>query len=454
MQAIDIMKGGLMTKQPWKHFAVTCAVLGKVMNASLSSAQETGKLLGLKGGGRLANIGVRSCAVLATLALSVVSIGAANPAAADNAGPQAKTKAQAGTIGPVKRPPIEQQWETWRKAMVRSQRPKKACFVATYPQKTWKEVQCVTPRPVPFGPNGGVRPFTVGNGTDFSAQVTGNTSAAEGSFEKVVGVASETGGGTANKYSLQLNTNRFSTVTCAGAADQATCQGWEQFIYSSVVHGGILIEYWLYGYNNPCPTSPTIWISDNLGNCFINSRAIQVPVQPITSLSQMTLTGDVTDQVTLAVGGMMFTAPGDNLFPDLTNGWRVTEFNIFGDGGFTPSADFNAGSTMDVRTRVNSGMGATPPTCDATGFTGERNNLTMVSAPAVINDVNWPSIVFTQSNNAPTPASCDNADSIGDTHLKTFADLYYDFQASGDFVLAEDGPDAPDLDRNCHRPVR
>jgi hypothetical protein len=197
----------------------------------------------------------------------------------------------------------------------------------------------------------------------------------------------------------------------------------------------------MIGYNNPCPAG---W-NPSGGNCFINNAmALPVPVQPINSnasLTQMTLNGDITDQVTLTVGGTMFTAPGDNHFPDLTNGWRVTEFNIFGDASATPSADLNAGSTMDVRTAVNSGMGATPPTCDGTGFTFERNNLTLVSAPVMAPDVIWPSIIFTQTNNAPTPKSCANADSIGDTHLTTFAGLYYDFQASGDFVLAHDGSD-------------
>jgi hypothetical protein len=446
------MKGGFVMKQTQKHFAFTCAVLGKVMNTCFSLAQETGKLLGLRGGGRLMNVGLKS-SILATLVLSVVSIAAPKVASADNAGPQDRTptsvqpqpkpKVVEGTNPRIKVSPImlKQQQEVWRKAMVRSERPKKGCFVATYPQKTWTEVPCETPRPVPFGPKRGARPFTVGNGVDFSAQVTGNTSAAEGTFENVVGVTSETGGGTANKYSLQLNTNTFSTTTCSGAANPATCQGWEQFIYSSVTLSEILIQYWLLGYNNPCPAG---WTSDGAGDCFINNAgALHVPVQVINaaSLDQMTLNGDTTDQVTLTAGGMMFTAPGDNHFPDLTNGWRISEFNIFGDSSGTPSADFNAGSTMDVRTRVNSGMGATPPTCDTTGFTFERNNLTLVTAPAVIADVNWPSIVFTQSNNAPTPVSCDNADSIGDTHLKTFAGLYYDFQASGDFMLAEDGPD-------------
>lgn len=381
-------------------------------------------------------------AFTSTLALSLLSLTTVNAAAQPQPKPKITGEPQIkGTIGPVTRPPTFQQREIWRKAMVRSERPKKGCFMATYPQKTWKEVPCETPRPVPFGPKRGARPFTVGNGTDFSAQVTGNTSAAEGTFENIVGVTGVTGGGTANKYSLQLNTNTFSTTTCSGAANPATCQGWEQFIYSSVTLSEILIQYWLLGYNNPCPAG---WTSDGGGDCFINNAgALHVPVQAInaTTLGQMTLNGDITDQVTLTAGGTMFSAPGDNHFPDLTNGWRISEFNIFGDSAGTPSADFNAGSTLDVRTRVNSGMGAIPPTCDGTGFTGEVNNLTLVSAPALINDVNWPSIVFTQSNNAPTPVSCDNADSIGDTHLTTFSGLYYDFQASGDFLLATAGPD-------------
>ncbi len=115
---------------------------------------------------------------------------------------------------------------------------------------------------------------------------------------------------------------------------------------------------------------------------------------------------------------------------------------MVGDGGGS-DATFNAGTTITVRTAVNSGMGAVPPTCDSVGFTGETNNLTLVTAPVLTqaNDLNWPSIAFTETNNAPTPVSCSTADSIGDTHLTTFAGLYYDFQASGDFLLASAGPD-------------
>ena len=38
-------------------------------------------------------------------------------------------------------------------------------------------------------------------------------------------------------------------------------------------------------------------------------------------------------------------------------------------------------------------------------------------------------------------ASCATAAGIGDTHLSTFGGLLYDFQASGDFVLAQTGKD-------------
>ncbi len=440
-----------MTKQTWKHFAFMCAVLGKVMNGSLSLAQDTDKLLGRKQGGRLAKVGVKSCGMLATLtlALSVVSIGAAKATASDNAGPQEKTattaepQAKTGTNARVKRPPTAPQREAWRKSMVQAPRPKKGCFVATYPEKQWREVQCGTPPNRPYAPRKGIRPFTVGNGVDFSAQVTGNTSQAEGSFDSVAGVTSENDGGTANSFSLQLNTNFFSTASCAGASVPANCQGWEQFIYSSTFNS-VFIQYWMISYANPCPAGWNTFAP----HCWRNStNSATPPAQTIAVLSGMKVDGAVAgvngnpdDTVTVTIGANLYSSAGDNRFPDLTNGWRISEFNVIGDGN-SSEATFNAASTIVVRTAVNSGMGAIPPTCDQVGFTGETNNLTLMTAPAVINDVAWPSIVFTETNNNPTPISCSNADSIGDTHLKTFSGLYYDFQASGDFLLASAGPD-------------
>jgi hypothetical protein len=292
----------------------------------------------------------------------------------------------------------------------------------------------------------------VGNGSDFSAQVTGNTTQSEGSFDSVAGVASENDNGSANTFSLQLNTNRFKTTACTTFhATDPGCQGWEQFIYSN--SGSAFIQYWILPFAAAGTACPAGWNSFNWPtaaqvSCFINSaNAAAVPVQTIAALGTMKLDGAVAgvngnadDAVTLAIGNTLFTASGDNHFTDLTNGWRFSEFNVFGDFNST-QAVFNAGSTIVVRSAVNSGMPAVPPTCSQTGFTGESNNLTLVSAPAMTPDVLWPSIIFTESNNNPMGLSCDNADSIGDTHLKTFAGLYYDFQASGDFVLAQDGPD-------------
>jgi hypothetical protein len=377
----------------------------------------------------------RFCAALATLTLtllSVVLLGTGQAAAQPK--PNPKTNIEVQPNNKVKLPPLLLERENWRKSMVKTQRPKKGCFTATYPETSWKEVACGAAPKKPYPPRAGIRPQTVGNGVDFSAEVTANTSAAEGSFDSVAGVTSETDG-TANSFSLQLNTNFFSTSTCAGAANPATCLGWEQFIYENPGGGGsgfAFIQYWLINWNNPCPGG---WNSFS-GDCFINSAAATaVPAQTIAALGTMKVDGLIGDSVTFSLGGTLFTAAGDNHFPDLTNGWRMSEFNIVGNGGGS-EASFNAGSTIVVRTAVNSGMPAVPPTCNMSGFTGETNNLTLVSTPTMEPDVNWPSIIFTQTNNAPTPVSCANADSIGDTHLKTFNGLMYDFQASGDFVLA------------------
>ena len=62
-----------------------------------------------------------------------------------------------------------------------------------------------------------------------------------------------------------------------------------------------------------------------------------IPAQTILALGQMKLNGAVagvngpTDSISLSIGASVYSAPGDNYFPDLTNGWRLSEFNVFGD---------------------------------------------------------------------------------------------------------------------------
>src|SRR5260370_18438552 len=182
----------------------------------------------------LANVRPKSWAMLAalTLALSVVSIGAANAVAAEP--PQnTKTADQARAAAGQ---PTAVELETWGTMILRTPRPKKGegCFVATYPETEWREVTCKTPPNKLYPPkrHGMIRTETVGGaGPDFSAVVTGHITEAEGSFDSVSGVTSECAvqcpsqvcpanpscTAPTNQYSLQLNPKPFPTTTCSGS---------------------------------------------------------------------------------------------------------------------------------------------------------------------------------------------------------------------------------------------
>jgi hypothetical protein len=128
------------------------------------------------------------------------------------------------------------------------------------------------------------------------------------------------------------------------------------------------------------------------------------------------------DAVAVSVGNTVYLTAGDNHFPDLEDQWQAAEFNVFGDGN-GDQAVFDSGTTIVVRTAVNSGDASMsiPPTCQLEGWTGETNNLTLVSTPAVQPDVAWPSIIFTESNaGSATPASCATASSIGPEAVTCF----------------------------------
>src|SRR6185436_20645262 len=84
-------------------------------------------------------------------------------------------------------------------------------------------------------------------------------STAIGSFPTVTNVTSESGpvGNTGpslpNTYTLQLNTNFFSSTVCAGSPNPG-CRGWEQFVYENRdTFGRAFIQYWLIEYSKPCP---------------------------------------------------------------------------------------------------------------------------------------------------------------------------------------------------------
>ncbi len=337
--------------------------------------------------------------------------------------------------------------EAWRKAMVHHPLPKNGCFTANYPETQWREVKCVPPPTVYYPPQGrgGSGQFTVGNGTDWSAQSAGLISSAEGSFLSVNGAA------TVTAFSLQVNSFPFNTTACTGG--NSGCQGWAQFILSQAgvppsCAGTpcIFIEYWLLGYGFSCPAGP--WQSDGAGSCVFNTPASLVG-SPITAadLPKLTLTGTANaggqDVVTLGISGGPLTAVGQDSAVVLSAAWNTVEFNVFGDSSLHSNAAFSNPTTIDVKTTINDGTN-NPPTCLPNGITGETNNLNLanVTGSGALVCCPYggasPAIEFMETNAGHT-AVCGPTQIEGDPHITTADGTHYDFQAAGEFVSLHEG---------------
>jgi hypothetical protein len=428
--------------------------------------------------------------MLAVLAVSLALPGLDKAVAQTAENAQAKPTAEPTQAVATQRPTAVE-LESWRKTILKTPRPKKACYKATYPETQWEEVPCITPPHKLYPPKRGgmIRTVIVGGaGPDFSAE-SSHVSEAEGSFDSVTGVTSECAvacpnqvcpanpsctGAPANAYSLQLNTEAFVDTAapspCSTSPTPASCKEWEQFVYDTTGSG--FIQYWLITYGpagTSCPTPrsglcalgipqtdgwcPFQFTATGPVYCVVNAaQGAGAPIEPITSLGELKVKGSAagvhgaTDEIAITVTPTMgpaqvFTAPGNNYFPHLENLWQDAEFNVFGDGS-GDQAVFNSGSTLVVRTAVDTGL-TSGPGCGVASFTGESNNMTLSNAPPAASPGSLPALVFSESFPPPAgaAATCADATSIGDTHLTTFAGLYYDFQASGDFLLASAGPD-------------
>jgi hypothetical protein len=414
------------------------------------------------------------CATFALLTLSIAISVAGEARATENPQPAQAQMGANQTHTNATHLATAVEIENWRKSILKTPRAKVGCFAADYPGKQWHKVPCGKPNGKLYLPSRGgvVRTEQVGGtgGTDFSAQVTGNISQAEGSFDNVAVSSESNSNGTANAYSLQLNTNHLNNAKACSTAPDSGCYGWEQFVYDS--SGSTQIQYWLINWGpqgvncsqpgTSCPrpqgascrqgfASSDGWCPQSVPGftdvLYVVDAASPPPAssEPATSLQQLKVTGfapsgSTPDSMAMSVAGHVTTGNGGNYFTDLGSLWQTAEFNVFGDGG-GDGANFSTGSTIIVRTSVVSGT-SSGPICDEQSFTGESNNLILVATAATPAPSQFPSLVFTESN-APgsTQASCAQAYSIGDTHLTTFDGLYYDFQASGDFVLAQDGSD-------------
>ncbi len=338
----------------------------------------------------------------------------------------------------------------WRAKIGTVPQPKKGCFTSKFPSLEWQEIACVAGPKMPLLPKAGIVPDIVGNGDDIAAQApSGIISSATGSFDTLTNVTSESGpignagASIANAYTLQINTEFFTTTTCSTSAN-AACKGWEQFVFenNNVSHRAF-IQYWLTDFGTACPANFQFFMVGSHQDCVQLSNlsgAVPTTAVPITNLGQVSLTGAASagaDSITMIIGGTAFSRNGDNSV-NASSGWTIAEFNIFGDGGNGSgggTASFNNTAALVTRTRINFGSNGLP-ICRAVGFTAEKNNLSF-GPTAPVGSQPGPALIFAESIAGGAPSNCAASTSVGDTHLTTLSGLLYDFQARGDFELLE-----------------
>lgn len=272
--------------------------------------------------------------------------------------------------------------EAWQDQIAKTPVPQEGCFKAEYPSKVWVKVQCVAAPLTPYVPRRGLGAATVGNGNDYAAVAHGPITSAVGSFPFVTGVKTENDQGFANTYSLQLNSNFFSTTVCNGATNPSNCLGWQQFVYSSSSLASF-IQYWLINYGNTCP--PGGWMS-YAGSCYRNSNAVGVPQEAITQLAHLKISGTAvaggTDSFVTTTATKAYSTGGADSVVNLAAGWRANEFNVVGDGGGS-EAVFNTGSSITVQISQKDGTKLKPVCTANDGTTGETNNLNLGACSGV-----------------------------------------------------------------------
>jgi hypothetical protein len=283
--------------------------------------------------------------------------------------------------------------EAWRTAIVHTAVPQRGCFEATYPLKSWTQVACVAAPDKPFLPRDGRGSFTVGDGDDYTAQVTGLISSGEGSFPTITGLKSESGDGAANQYTLQMNSQFFASPRCSGAKDPAKCLGWEQFVYYT---GGVtFMQYWLINYAAKCPSGWMAYSSD----CYTNSNGVNTPAFKAKKLHTLKLSGSAVangiDTVTLSTPTKAYSVTGEDSVVTLASYWNAAEYNVFGPGGGS-EASFNKGTSITVLIALTDGLSAAPTCVPDSGTTGETNNLNL--GACTTSGGATPSVMFTETD--------------------------------------------------------
>jgi hypothetical protein len=343
------------------------------------------------------------------VALAVVSSGPAFAAASPSQLPQAQ----------------------WQDQIANLPTPGGGCYHASYPVLQWQATPCVVAPPVPVAPQlptgGGPAvtptrggPATIGNGADYSAQVTGTTSKATGTFKGVsrgiteAGQIGGVGGQVTDAFTLQLNTQFFTDPpACSGAAVPSQCEGWQQFIYAFHYSGTtneVFMQYWLLYYDNTCPGG---WFTYNTGGytfCYTNSPATTYGALPTNTLGHTTFVGQAAsggnDTVSLTSPSGASSVSNSDSKLDLSAFWNTTEWGVFGDAGGA-QANFGAKATLEPVTTLQ-GTSSSAPTCLSQGFTGETNNLSFTTTKA-LGHKPFPTMATKQTDKTPKTPSCQVA---------------------------------------------
>ncbi|MDR0458304.1 MAG: hypothetical protein LBH10_04650 [Burkholderiaceae bacterium] len=311
----------------------------------------------------------------------------------------------------------------WQQAIKNVSPSQPGCFQATYPNTQWQQVPCAQPQSQGFitsvppqAESGRMNTESIGNAVDYSAIVQGNgISSVEGSFINATGVSSvasvDSNGNNPqnNVFSLQLNTNLFSAANSGLCSNSnSTCLGWVQFIYNNDDSAGIIhIQYWIVGVNS-CPSSS--WSSALPIGCYIDSSLTSSGTTPgiqAKNIGAVTLNGQTSngwDTAILNVGGQAYSVVNQSVFGNLSQYWKQSEFNIFGYSTSYPILNFNSGSSLTVRTRVDNGTTNTP-TCSSTGTTGESSNLNF-NSPCCPYGGGEPSIAFVEGTATGQTTTC------------------------------------------------
>jgi hypothetical protein len=368
-------------------------------------------------------------AVLAITAGTALLAGGTSASAA--AAHAARTTAAARASAAKQAPPTK---AAWRKDIGHVRTPGRGCFSSSYPALTWHTVTCETAPKAPSAPArsaspaGNARPATVGGTAsgDYVSTVPGLIAEATGTFWNVSSGITEKGqianaGSTyANAFSLQLNSNDFSTPVCAGNSN-SQCDAWEQFLYTyGTSASSIYIQYWLLNYNGSCPSNWMTYTpaagSGTEPGCYMNSMATNVPALTASDLADIAFSGAAesggTDEVSLAGDGTTAYAVGNDSVLDLSEGWDQTQWGVYGDesnSSGASEADFtSSGASLEAQTSIEVSSGPPSLTCNYGGFTAETNNLNLTSTPA-IGSGDLPTMDSEQTSAATTNSNCSAA---------------------------------------------